>query len=489
MSPPLAGGRGCRSLFVLLVLSLLPALWVTPVFAAIRVYQGSVTINDRLAADGTLVSVTVEGKTGTCASTLTVNGSYVLNVVDSGGSCPDAGSRPRITFFVNDVQVGSIIYAPGEGAQVVDLVVNQAGEALSGTVTIGGVPAPAGTAVAVHVQGSSAACVTATVGTDGRYELIVPPLTANTPNCPATGQTLTFRVGAAMAAQTVPFEPARSRSLDLTAAPPGHTVSGTAVVSGQPAASTPVQAFVGQTLCGETTTDMQGRFTLTVAPVSQQPGCGTNGAMIIFTIGGQRASQSLTFQSGGTTLGFNLSTSAVVCLFREQSPPDGSLIAETRPLLSITIACPTTPGAVTMMLDGTPVPPVVAGSGNIRTATYQPLSPLATGLHTVAVAVAAAGQVSWTFTIGQALPQGLWLDRPPASPGAMQSCPPPGQWRLLYWSGSSDVPISSAAQACPDAVLFWLNRQGRWFGFAKASPDASDLWYSLHGEAVLVRGR
>lgn len=82
---------------------------------------------------------------------------------------------------------------------------------------------------------------------------------------------------------------------------------------------------------------------------------------------------------------------------------------------------------------------------------------------------------------------GRWLDRPPASPGATETCPAPGQWLLLYWGG--DTAIALAAVACPNADLFWASREGRWFGYAIAAPAASDTWEVLRGEAHFVHGR
>lgn len=89
-------------------------------------------------------------------------------------------------------------------------------------------------------------------------------------------------------------------------------------------------------------------------------------------------------------------------------------------------------------------------------------------------------QVTPTPTVAQ------WTVQPPVSPGALRACPDPGQWLLLYWGGANGVPIAMAADTCTNADLYWVNRDGRWMGFAKAARGASDTWDVLHGEAHFV---
>lgn len=481
----LARGVMCAALLGLLLLS----LWhVMPVAAVSRAYQGSVTINGSPAVDGTEVTVFVEGKTSFCASTRTVNGRYTIAISDTGGDCPHPGTTPTLTFFVNHLQVGSLAYVASEGTEIVDLVVNQAGEVLSGRAVIGGRPA-ARAMITVFVQGNSTACTTGVTGEDGRFEIVVPPQSPATAACPTPGQTLTFRIDGAAAAPTLPFEPARRRTVDLTAVPVGHTITGTALAGGQPAADAPVEAFIDRTTCGQAMTDAQGRFSLIVLSAHQQPDCGVNGALITFTVGGQRATQSLEFQMSGITTGLSLTVVALQCQFSNLLPLDGSSTSESRPVISAAITCQTPPSVTTMALDGIAVTPTITVSGIVQSITYQPPEPLAVGQHTVTLAVAADGRTSWSFSVSEPPAIGMWLDRPPANPGAVRVCPPAGQWRLFYWSGPPEAPISVAAEVCPEATIFWIYRQGRWLGYAKLSPQASDFWYSLHGEAHFLRGR
>jgi hypothetical protein len=486
-----------RLLIVRRSLLLAAALWAViaavsqgsmPALAAIRAYQGSVTINGAVAANGTEVRVTVDGKDGVCASTVTAGGRYLLYVADSGGSCPDPQSTPTVTFLVNNIAVGAIAYEPSDGVQPVDLVVNQAGEAISGRAMVEGTPAASGTIVAVTVVGNTTPCITALVGGLGEYQVVVPPATEQTPNCPSPGQQITFTLNGLATRERIPFEPARSVTLDLNAQPASHTVSGVALVAGQLATSVPVQAFVGQTLCGSTESSDQGRFSLTITAAVQQTGCGMDGSLVIFNIGGQRASQSVSFESGGNTQGLILSAAPLTCVYSDRSPPEGAVTSETTPRISINVTCVSPPGAISMSLDTAPVTPVVSGSGNTRTITYAVPAPLSPGEHVVTVSVAAAEAATWTFSVGQTVSVGEWVDRPPSTQGSARTCPPPGEWRLLYWKGPGDVPIETAALSCVEAEVFWLSRQGRWFGYSKGAPNASDRWTTTVGEATFIRG-
>jgi hypothetical protein len=327
------------------------------------------------------------------------------------------------------------------------------------------------------------------VGAFGEYQVVVPPATSTTPNCPSPGQQVTFTLGGLAAAERLTFEPARSRTLDLNAQPAGHNVSGTVTVGGERAANAPIQAFIGQTVCGATTSDVQGRFNITVAAAVQQTGCGAGDTLITFNVGSQRASQSVPFQGGGNTAGINLSVATLTCVYADQSPPDRVTTSESRPIISVNVTCTTPPGAVSMSLDTASVTPVVSGSGNTRSVRYTPPAPLSMGFHIVTVAIAAADPTTWTFSVGQTVSVGEWFDRPPSAQGGVRACPPAKEWRLLYWNGPSDVPIAIASLSCPEAEVFWLNRQGKWYGFAKALPNASDAWNAITGEANFMRGQ
>jgi hypothetical protein len=82
---------------------------------------------------------------------------------------------------------------------------------------------------------------------------------------------------------------------------------------------------------------------------------------------------------------------------------------------------------------------------------------------------------------------GRWIDRPPTSAGATQSCPTSGQWTLFYWDGPTTA-IANAAAACANTDRFWVNRSGQWLAFAPEQPQASDAWDVVSGEATFGHG-
>jgi hypothetical protein len=82
-----------------------------------------------------------------------------------------------------------------------------------------------------------------------------------------------------------------------------------------------------------------------------------------------------------------------------------------------------------------------------------------------------------------------WLNQPPTAPNAMRQCPDSGLWALLYWGGTDNAPIATAADACPSVDNVWVSREGKWLGFAKVAPQASDSWQVLYGEAHFMHGK
>lgn len=134
----------------------------------------------------------------------------------------------------------------------------------------------------------------------------------------------------------------------------------------------------------------------------------------------------------------------------------------------------------------TPTPPPT------RTPTVTPTpvitaTPTPTGTPTPTVTVTPTP--AFTPTPTATVETGAWLDRPPVTPGAARICPQTGQFLLLYFDGPADVPIATAANACTTADVFWVNREGRWLGFAKGAADSSDTWRLMWGEAHWVHGQ
>ena len=87
-------------------------------------------------------------------------------------------------------------------------------------------------------------------------------------------------------------------TVQAQAVPPAR-FHGTAMMNGQPApVGTVVQALVGGVVCGTGTVSADGSYRVDVTAAVSQPGCGINGAPVTFTVGGLRARETGTFQSG-----------------------------------------------------------------------------------------------------------------------------------------------------------------------------------------------
>jgi CSLREA domain-containing protein len=86
-------------------------------------------------------------------------------------------------------------------------------------------------------------------------------------------------------------------------------------------------------------------------------------------------------------------------------------------------------------------------------------------------------------------PDSFWADRPPAAGSTGGACPQPRQWLLVYWAGSDGTTIASAVSGCPSSDAAWVNREGRWLGYAPAAPQGSDTWTLNHGEAHFLHGK
>src|SRR5262249_38803735 len=126
---------------------------------------------------------------------------------------------------------------------------------------------------------------------------------------------MALAVGLATALALTPASPAVAQIPPRTTPTPAPTppptalqpmsVSGTASLNAQPPpVGAILRAFGGTTLCGPTTVtsgrDQPNPFALSVNSLSQQAGCGTNGAPVSFTINALLATPSLPFASGGT---------------------------------------------------------------------------------------------------------------------------------------------------------------------------------------------
>jgi hypothetical protein len=120
--------------------------------------------------------------------------------------------------------------------------------------------------------------------------------------------------------------------------PPSRFV-GTVTVNGQPAASgTLIEARIGGATCGTTTVFLasgQSRYTLDSPALdpAQAPGCGADGSVVTFFVGGQQAAQT------GTWRNYQLNTVDLTAGPGATNPPATTTAAPT------TAAPQTTPRA------------------------------------------------------------------------------------------------------------------------------------------------
>ena len=83
---------------------------------------------------------------------------------------------------------------------------------------------------------------------------------------------------------------------------PPNRFFGTVTVAGQPAVQgARVEARIGNNVCGTGSVGPGGTYQVDVASASTQPGCGTDGATVSFSVDGRPATQTGTFQTGAFT--------------------------------------------------------------------------------------------------------------------------------------------------------------------------------------------
>jgi hypothetical protein len=170
--------------------------------------------------------------------------------------------------------------------------------------------APDGTAVQALV--GNQVCGEAAV--EGRFELLVLGAREQ-PGCAGPGQAVRFTIGESEAQEMFPWPAEQS-------AAPFHELSLTSVnehawywfervSSRPPPVGTRIEAFVGETLCGETTLGgedeavgffipqgIHGFSRLVVPSAEVQPGCATNGSLVQLRVGGLRAETAVVWRAG-----------------------------------------------------------------------------------------------------------------------------------------------------------------------------------------------
>lgn len=200
---------------------------------------------------------------------------------------------------------------------------------VSGAITTGTAPAQYGARVEAFVGPTRCGRTTATgLLSSIRYVMTVNSADQQT-GCGTPGATVTFTVNGQTATPTTSFVSGGDVVVDLstganapsptptisptpsgtpTPTPDGGLspmrVSGRVTVDGAPARTgTIVEAFVGATRCGQATVTnflLYSSYSLSVNSMTQQPGCGTADATVVYRVNGETASPSSSFMSGGS---------------------------------------------------------------------------------------------------------------------------------------------------------------------------------------------
>jgi hypothetical protein len=138
-------------------------------------------------------------------------------------------------------------------------------------------------------------------------------------------------------------------SLSVSAQPlPPNRFFGRVTANGQAAAGATINALVGTTTCGSSTTDGSGSYRLDVLSSGERPGCGTDGATVIFNVGGQRASQTATWRQGEfTSLDLNASPAPATA-----TPAASATATSVAPTATPSVVVP---GTATVTRTATPV--------------------------------------------------------------------------------------------------------------------------------------
>lgn len=210
---------------------------------------------------------------------------------------------------VKDCDVGTFTYAQGEH-KTVDLPVRFVGEHVSGyggSAWKDGAPLPPGARVEALV-GEKVCGETTVCGLRGSRYFLWAASAEEEEGCGEEGIDVHFRVDGAAANQTAQWHDGESATIDLFVGP-DLAVFGGSVSVYRPDTTytmapegTPVQAYVGDQLCGESTifTVHPGpnMYQVAVLPDALRAGCGREGASVTFTIGGQTTNEVAVWQPG-----------------------------------------------------------------------------------------------------------------------------------------------------------------------------------------------
>lgn len=89
-----------------------------------------------------------------------------------------------------------------------------------------------------------------------------------------------------------------SAGANLQAPAPMRVYGSVQVGGGRAAAGAAVVAVIGSATCGTAQVSATGAYVVDVVSAAARPGCGTDGATVNFTVGGARATQTITWRPG-----------------------------------------------------------------------------------------------------------------------------------------------------------------------------------------------
>ncbi len=205
-----------------------------------------------------------------------------------------------------------------EEHKTADMPVRFVGEHVSGfrgSVWKDGAPVPEGTRVQALV-GEKVCGETTTCGLREAGYFIWTPSADEEEGCGQDGSEVSFRVDGAAANQTAQWHDQDSATVDLFVGPDLAVFEGPVFVYRPDTQNilappgTLVRAYVSNRLCGETTVfsthPAPNSYEVAVLPEALRAGCGTEGAPISFTIGGDAANERAVWQSGVHDLGLTV---------------------------------------------------------------------------------------------------------------------------------------------------------------------------------------
>lgn len=207
----------------------------------------------------------------------------------------------------------------GQGEhKTADVAVRFVGEHVSGfggSVWEGGAPVPEGTRVQALV-GEKVCGETTTCGLREATYFIWVASAGDEDGCGEEGSGVSFRVDGATANQMAQWHDQDSATVDLFVGPDLAVFEGPVFIHRPDtqnilaAPGTPVRAYVGNRLCGETTVfsthPAPNSYEVVVLPDALRDGCGVEGASVRFTIGDEPANEGASWQPGVHDLGLTI---------------------------------------------------------------------------------------------------------------------------------------------------------------------------------------